>query len=192
MKYVLSFGVWGSECVAGEIPANIWKFIQDECDGEASIYLEKLSDGEVPEELKLAEDCGDFYDADNQFFHEYGAYSNGSVTICCEGQDDVEISLNDLPKETDYTSATNDKPYFVWESVEKGGWDTTIEIDGQFDKSKLKIHTQKLCYDNDDFAREIVTAIEYDGEVYDVEVNSTRGISYELDFYEAKEDDKEL
>lgn len=191
MTYTLSFGVWGSECVAATIPDEIWKYIQDECDGDASTYLEKLDEGEVPDELKIAEDNSEFCDAGSQFFHEYGAYSDGSVTVCCEDQDDVEIPLSDLPKETEYLSATNGKPYFVWESVEKGSWDVTIETDEPFDKSKLKVLTKKLCYNHDDDAKELVTGIEYDGDFYDVEVNSTRGISFELDFYEAEDDSEE-
>jgi len=183
MTYNISIGLWGSECVAGEIPDNIWKFIQDECDGDANTYLEKIDEGEVSEELKMADDCSSFYDVPG-FFSTYAPYSSGTLTVTDDDGNDTEIEASDLPKETDYTSCTVGKPYFIWESVEKGGWDANIETEKPFDKSKLKLHTRKLCYDKDDYSKEFITAIEYDGEVYDVELNSTRGISYELDFYE--------
>lgn len=184
MTYNVSIGLWGSECVAGEIPDNIWKFIEDKCDGDASTYLEKIEEGEVPEELKMADDCSSFYDVPG-FFDAYAPYSSGTLTVTDEDGNDIEIEASELPKETKCMSCTVGKPYFIWESVEKGGWDATIETEEPFDKSKLKLHTKKLCYDNDNYAKEFITEIEYDGEVYDVEMNSTRGISYELDFYEA-------
>ncbi len=185
MTYTISIGNWGSECVAGEIPDNIWKFIEDECDSDASTYLEKLEEGEVPEDLKLAEDNSSFYDVPG-FFDCYGPYSDGTLTVTDEDDNEIEIDASEFPKETEYTSCTVGKPYFVWESVEKGGWDATLDIDEPFDKSKLKLHTRKLSYDDDNYSKEFITAVEYDGQMLDVELNSTRGISYELDFYEAE------
>ena len=185
MTYTISIGNWGSECVAGEIPDNIWKFIEVECDSDASTYLEKLEEGEVPEDLKLAEDNSSFYDVPG-FFDCYGPYSDGTLTVTDEDDNEIEIDASEFPKETEYTSCTVGKPYFVWESVEKGGWDATLDIDEPFDKSKLKLHTRKLSYDDDNYSKEFITAVEYDGQMLDVELNSTRGISYELDFYEAE------
>ena len=49
MKIKMSIYGYGSEYGAGYIPEKIWKYIQDECEGDASVYNEKLDDGEVPE-----------------------------------------------------------------------------------------------------------------------------------------------
>lgn len=186
MTYKIYIGNWGAECVAGVIPDKIWKYIQDECDGDFDTYKDKLGEDEVPEEFKIAEDEGSYCDCDS-FFNRYGPYSDGTLTVCDEDghEEFMTIEAKDLPSETEYVSASmsDGKPYFVWASVEKGGWFVEVETDEPFDKSKLKLYKEKFSYDNDDTAHEFITRVEYDGEEYDVEVDSTRGKSYEVDFY---------
>lgn len=193
MTYQIVIGNWGSECVAGVIPDKIWKYIQDECDGDLETYKDKLDEDEVPEEFKIAEDEGSYNDCDS-FFYEYGPYSDGTLTVCDEDghKEFMTIEAKDLPSETQYTSVPDGKPYFVWESSEKGSWVAYIETDDEpFDKSKLKLHVKKLCYNHDDDSLAFITGLEYDDEVVDVEVDSTRGKSYELDFYLDEEQDCE-
>lgn len=186
MTYKIYIGNWGAECVAGVIPDKIWKYIQDECDGDFDTYKDKLGEDEVPDEFKIAEDEGSYCDCDS-FFNRYGPYSDGTLTVCDEDghEEFMTIEAKDLPSETEYVSASmsDGKPYFVWASVEKGGWFVEVETDEPFDKSKLKLYKEKFSYDNDDTAYEFITRVEYDGEEYDVEVDSTRGKSYEVDFY---------
>ena len=43
MTYKISLHGWGSECVAGKIPDNVWKYIQDECDGDAKTNWTKMT-----------------------------------------------------------------------------------------------------------------------------------------------------
>lgn len=194
MTYKIYIGNWGAECVAGVIPDKIWKYIQDECDGDFDTYKDKLGEDEVPEEFKIAEDEGSYYDCES-FFNRYGPYSDGTLTVCDEDghKEFMTIEAKDLPSETECVSASmsDGKPYFVWASVEKGGWFVEIETDEPFDKSKLKLYKEKFSYDNDDTAYEFITRVEYDGEEYDVEVDSTRGKSYELDFYEGEDTGKD-
>ena len=191
MTYKISLHGWGSECVAGKIPDNVWKYIQDECDGDLETYKEKLDEDEVPEEFKIAEDESMYCDADG-FYIEYGPYDSCSVTVLDEnGEEVAELDASDLKNETTYTSASkaDGKPYFVWESVEKGWWQTEIETDEPFDKDKLKLSVTKLSYDNDDTGTAHIVGVIYDDEQHDVEVDSAEGKSYELDFY--KDDEKE-
>lgn len=191
MTYKISLHGWGSECVAGKIPDNVWKYIQDECDGDVETYKDKLDEDEVPEEFKIAEDESMFYDAVS-FYRAYGPYDSCSVTVLDENDEEVaELDASDLKNETTYASASkaDGKPYFVWESVEKGRWQTEIETDEPFDKDKLKLSVTKLSYNNYGASISHITAVEYDGIENEVEVDSTEGKSYELDFY--KEDDKE-
>lgn len=186
---------FGSEYRAGYIPEKIWKYIQDECEEDASVYNEKLDDGEVPDELKLAENSAEYYDA-VCFFEGYFPYSDANLTVYDENNKEIaDINLADEELDVD-TKLSRTKPeaakqYFVWESVEKGCWDVVnedddelIEIDGEFDVNKLKIHLERLTYDNNCKILEFVSAIEYDGEIYDITLNSTRGKSVECDFYE--------
>ena len=191
MTYRIIIGNWGSECVAGEIPDNIWKYIEDECEGDASLYRDKLDAGEVPEEFQLASDSGSFYDVDS-FYNEYGPYCHSTLTICDEDgcEELMTIDSKDVTSEFQVMSAPSGKPYFVWESVEKGGWHVDIETDDEkFDKDKLKLHMDKLAYDNDNNGIAFIHAVEYDGNVYDVELDSTTGKSYELSFFKDEDED---
>lgn len=198
-KYRIGISNWGSECVAGIIPDNIWKYIQDECEGDFDIYKEKFEEDEVPEEFKLADDIGSLYDADS-FFHESGPYSNGTITIYNEDgtEELMTIEAKDIPSDTEYCSGSESdgRPYFVWESVEKGSWfaspdfgENVIETTQPFDKSKLKLNLVRLSYSNDDYCHEFIRTIEYDEEVLELEAE-TRGKSYELDFYKDTNDEE--
>lgn len=184
MTYRVYVGNWGSECVAGEIPDNIWKYIQDECDGDASVYRDKLDEGEVPEEFRLAEDTGTFYDA-SSFFQEYGPYSDAEIQVQDEQHHEVlKVDCKDVEKITDeLNAATKAKHYFVWESVEKGWWYADVETDEPFDKSKLKIHVYRIEYNDTDSAMEFIPSISYNDEDYYLEPE-TEGKSYELSFYD--------
>lgn len=198
MKIKIQMYGFGSEYRAGYIPEKIWKYIQDVYDEDASVYNEELDDGKVPDEFKLAESRGEYYDAADCFFEGYFPYSDVNLTVYDENDKKIaDISLTD--EELDIDTTTNktkpeaNKPYFVWESVEKGGWkvvngddegdDELIEIDGEFDINKLKIHLQKLTYDNNCKILEFISAIEYDGKIYDIDISFTRGKSFECDFY---------
>jgi hypothetical protein len=200
MKIKMSIFGYGSEYVAGYIPEKIWKYIQDECEGDASIYNEKLDDGEVPDEFKLAESSGEYYDAVS-FCEGYFPYYDTNLIVYDENnKESADISLTD--EEIDVYTKTNrtkpeaNKPYFVWESVEKGTWDVVneddeeeIEINGEFDVTKLKIHLEKLNYKNNHTVLAFISAIEYDGEIYNITLNSTTGKALECDFYEDSEED---
>ena len=185
MKYQIEVGNWGAECVAGEIPDNIWKYIQDECDGDADDYAEKLGDGEVPEEFKLAEDIGFFYDAEN-FFQQYLPYADTDITVTDENYDEVfKGCLKELKQEVEdeVKEPEGCRRCFVWRSVEKSTWIAgEIETDEPFDKSKLKVKVIRLNLYNEDWCMDFATSIEYDGQVIEAESDSSRGISYELEF----------
>lgn len=195
MKYTIEVGSWGAECVAGQIPDNIWKYIEDECDGEGSEYAEKLNDGEVPEEFKLAEDMGSFCDADC-FFHEYLPYADTDIRVIDEDDHEVlSCSLEDLTQvRVDSTEPPDEydeneeplpsKPCFVWRSVEKSTWISgELELDEPFDKDKLKVNVCRLNL-FDEYFLDFARSIAYGDKVFEADTDSTRGVSYELDFYE--------
>lgn len=210
MKIKMQIYGYGSEYRAGYIPEKTWKYIQDECEGDASVYNEKLDDGEVPDEFKLAENSAEYYDA-YSFFEGYAPYYDANLVVYDENDKEIaDISLTDeeldIDTEPNTTKLEANKPYFVWESVEKGCWDVIneddeddedddddddelIEIDGEFDVNKLKIHLDKLRYNNNCKGFAFVSAIEYDGKIYNVSLNSTRGMSLECNFYEDSEED---
>lgn len=204
MKIKMSIYGYGSEYVAGYIPEKIWKYICDECEGDASIYNEKLDDGEVPEEFKLAESSGEYFDWLNDveaFFDGYAPNYDVNLVVCNENDEEIaKISLTDEELDIDTepyrTKPKANKPYFVWESVEKGCWDVVnedddelIEIDGEFDVNKLKIHLETLKYDNNRKTLKFISSIDYDEENYNVTLNSTTGKGCECDFYEDSEED---
>lgn len=201
MKIKMQIYGYGSDYRAGYIPEKIWKYIQDECEGDASVYNEKIDNGEVPDELKLAENSAEYYDA-YSFFEGYAPYYDTNLVVYDENDKEItDISLIDeeldIDTKTNTTKLEANKPYFVWESVEKGCWDVVneddelieIEIDGEFDVTKLKIHLEKLKYDNNCKELAFISAIEYDGEIYNVYLDSTRGMSLECNFYEDSEED---
>lgn len=200
MKIKMQIYGFGSEYRAGYIPKKIWKYIQDKCEEDASVYNEKLDDGKVPDEFKLAESRGEYYDAEDCFFEGYFPYSDVNLGVFDENDKMIaDINLTDEELDIDIsinrTKPKANKHYFVWESVEKGTWkvvnedDELIEIDGEFDINKLKIHLQKLTYDNNCKILEFISAIEYDGKIYDIDISFTRGKSFECDFYEDYEQD---
>lgn len=191
MTYQIELSSWGAECVAGVIPDNIWKYILDECEGDASLYVDKLDSDEVPEEFKLASDSSSFYDAHN-FWHEYGPYDS-TLTVRDDDEDEVVMTIEskDVPSETSSWSMSaseeaKGKPYFVWTSEEKGTWrlEIPVETDEPFDKSKLKLILGKLTYDNGKSSFEFISSVEYDGERYDVTLDSSTGKGYDTSFYQ--------
>lgn len=124
MKYTIEVGNWGAECVAGAISDKIWKYIQDECDGDADEYAEKLNSGEVPEEFKLAEDVGSFYDA-GSFFQYCLPYADTDIAVNGEEHNEVlKCCLKDLKQEVEeeVNEPKDCRRCFVWRSVEKSTW----------------------------------------------------------------------
>jgi hypothetical protein len=88
MKYTVSIGRWGAECHAGKISDDIWKYIQEECDGDSNEYAGKLDSGEVPDEFKLAEDSSSFCDA-GSFFDAWAANADTNIQIYDEDENEV-------------------------------------------------------------------------------------------------------
>lgn len=186
MKYTVEVGMWGAECVAGKIPDKIWKYIQDECDGDANEYADKLNEGEVPEELKLAEDVGSFYDTEG-FFYQSLPYADTGITITDEnGNVVLDCDLTDLKQNIvdETTEPEGCKHCFVWRSVEKSsGWISGVfETDEPFDKSKLVVNVYRLNLYNEDWCMDFASSIEYGDESIEACVEESRGISYELEF----------
>ena len=186
MKYTVEVGMWGAECVAGVIPDNIWKYIVDECDCDADTYAEKLNDGEVPEEFKLAEDVGSFYDTEG-FFYQSLPYADTGITITDEnGKVVLDCDLTDLKQNIvdETTEPEGCRRCFVWRSVEKSsGWIYgEFETDEPFDKSKLVVNVYRLNLYNEDYCRDFASSVEYGDETIEADAEETRGISYELEF----------
>ena len=154
----------------------------------------------MPDEFKLAENSAEYYDA-YSFFEGYAPYYDANLVVYDENDKEIaDISLTDeeldIDTETFRTKLEANKPYFVWESVEKGCWDVVnedddelIEIDGEFDVNKLKIHLETLKYNNNRKTLKFISSIDYDEENYNVTLNSTTGKGYECDFYEDSEED---
>ena len=197
MTYQIVLDHYGAECVAGVLPDKIWQYIQDECEGDKDIYIEKLDEGEVPEEFRIASDSGSFYDAHEVcgsyvFWHEYGPYDSALTVYDEDGHKEImTIEAKDLPSEnSNYSVSTTDvakgKPYFVWTSEEKGTWhlESPIETDEPFDKSKLKLFLGKLTYNNGNSSFEYICGIEYDGEYYEIGLVDSTGKGYDTDFYQ--------
>lgn len=182
MKYTLCFSRNGSECSSGAISDAIWKYIQEECDGSSSVYSEKLDNGEVPEDMMLADSLPDFYMTDD-IFYAAGPYSDSSITVYEDENTIEEFECSEVDSTTiDFVDAsTKASHYFVWESIEEGIWKAEIETDKPFDKSKLSLYTSCLKYNGQEI--EIVTSIAYDDEEYSLE-SETDGASWELEFYE--------
>lgn len=186
MKYIVSIGRWGAECHAGEISDDIWKYIQEECNSDSNEYAEKLDSGEVPDEFKLAEDLGSFYDA-GSFFDKWGAYADTDIQIYDENNNEVlNCCLTDLKQEisNETTEPANCKHCFVWQSCEKSEWmNVEITTDEPFNKDKLKVNVDRLNLYNEDYTLSFVSSIEYDGQIFEAECpEESRGISYELEF----------
>lgn len=180
MTYTLCFSRHGSECSSGAISDDIWSYIQDECDGSASTYSDKLENGEVPEDLMLADGLPDFYMTDD-IFYAAGPYADATVTVFEDEKEIAKFKSSEVESTTETIDAsTKAKHYFVWESTEKGIWKTEIETDEPFDKSKLSLNTCCLKYNGLEI--EIVSSIIYDGEECSFEPE-TEGISFELEFY---------
>lgn len=197
MKIAISFFGYGAECVAGYIPENIWKYIQDECGGDVDEYNEKLDSGEVPENLRLAPDSGEYFETDAKvFFNNYGPYNDACITVYDEDENKIaEFKLDNENIEiiTSSKKPETKKPYFVWQSVEKGSWTANdseyFEIDGEFDIKKLKVNLIRLNYDNNENYVSQIWGIEYDNVEYDISLDSTDGKGTECTFHEDSEED---
>ena len=183
MTYSISVGWWGWECVVGEIPKETVEYVRKECGGNGSTYAEKLDAGDVPERFRLAGNTDDFEIADS-FFNMYGPNCDSRVTVYGEGlpESGLEINAADMTSETTDTHIASDKPYFVWAHEEKGSWSAVVTTDKPFDTSKLKLHIQRLWYNNDASDARLITGIVYDGEYHDVILDSSTGAGYSLEF----------
>ena len=196
MKYQIAISGYSAECVAGVIPDKIWKYIQDECNGDVDSYVEKLDDGEVPDEFKIAEDSSSFCDADfacgsKVFWHESGLYE-GTLTVYEEDshKEIMSAEAKDLPSDfkawsTSATAAAEGKPYFVWKAEEDGDWllEFPIETDKPFDKSKLKLLFGDLAYGNGTSHAVCLGSIEYDGEQYEIALDSSSTKGHSVEFF---------
>lgn len=145
MKYTVCLNGYGSECVVGAIPDEIWKYIQDECDGDADNYLYKLNYDEMPEEFKLADHVSTFYYA-SCFFQKSGPHPDLEIQVYDEQHHEVlKADCKDVEKNfLELNPAAKAKYYFVWREVQKGIWETEIETDEPFDKSKLKLQVHRI------------------------------------------------
>lgn len=191
MKYKLCFSGLGSECVVGEVSDEIWEYVKDKCDSDGSVYGDRLDSGGVPEDLRLAEDMGSFYDVHPLMFHEYAPYTGCKICVVevDTGREVAQLKLDDCEVATEYKSCTCGRPYFIWESVEKGCWsnDIEIDVDGEFDASKLRFNTTQISYSQDDYCLRFIVTFDYDGETYELDEADTTGKSYELNFFEGED-----
>lgn len=187
MTYTLTIRGWGNECLLGEMSDEIWKFIQEECNGETDTYLDKLDNDEVPEDLKLSDGGYSMFDND-YFFKEYGANpyacvvnvvdEDGNEVFSCEDCSgiDVERSLESVDE--------NISHYYLYSSDEKGHFvECKFDAD-KFDASKLTIKTNGICFNNDDDNWNFIVGVEYDGEELEFSNElDTRGVSFTFRVY---------
>ena len=196
MQYRFEVGPWGAECVAGVIPDNIWKYIQDECDGSATTYLEKLSKGEVPEKFKLAESIGKFNEpadcVEKIIYSNSGAYYDTDIVVYDEDDDEVYRECLDDVSANEYKENIIKQPkgthFFIWRSVEKSCWLEGEFEDEEFDESKFGISVDTIM-NGGDILVGLIKSISYDDEVFETTGSDSRGVSYELNFYEAEDED---
>lgn len=197
-KYTFYVYGWSSEIAFGRISKETWHYIKTKCDGEASTYLEKLCEGEVPEEYDISggsvadfgtqelRDCGNI----DSFFCAYP----GSSYITVENEDGGEVlsafEIDDLVDDgrTKKTKVDIKSRSHFWkfEAEDKGGiCSGEFETSKPFDKSKLKVVTEEVDYRQDNFVR--MVSLEYDGEtIWDLDVGQNEdsdGKSDNFDIY---------
>lgn len=163
---------------------QIEKYITIDEDGELEFDEEQLSDivnenveedTEFPVWSTITDGC-----------FGWGPYIDQKLGVCVEGKEDEEplfleeiedLEFDDNIKfECNHELKYDDEDFYVvYHSAEKGGYGGTLEIDGEFDPSKLTINTLNVA---DEFT--IVSGVCYDGEDIDLSGDTT---GKSLDFF---------
>lgn len=114
----------------------------------------------------------------------WGAYIDQKIGVVEEDSEEPVFveDIEDLELEEEVTFECNHElkydqegVWLVYHSADKGGYGGSLDIDGEFDPSKLTIHTLNVA---EEFT--IVSGLEYDGEGIDLEGDTT---GKSLDFY---------
>ena len=165
----------GAETSIGKLPAKVYNYINRKFDGVFSDYAEAAENGDVPEELDVSDGYGEF-GGEGDLHQSYGPIVECSyLTVIDVDSDKTLISdakvedFTDEPEDVERLDVEDGKHVWVYQSEEKGDWsDNEIEIEGKFDKKKLKIAYCVLppiaC------SYSIVSGIVYDGAEYDLDM----------------------
>jgi hypothetical protein len=177
----------GHEFSIGTISQEVWDYIQEEYDGDFDKYLDSLDNGDVPEDLMLADDRYSMCDCDD-LYHEYNGWLN-SCKIYIETEEGNELfsiegdALEDAGVNVERYTESVDKSVHhlaVFSSVEKGTFRAgDFEIEGDFDPKKLTVYCTKVTFgDQEDYY--MVDSFEYDGIEIECDFVGTDGKGMEI------------
>jgi hypothetical protein len=136
------------------------------------------------------EDWGGWYEVDDQY-HRWGA--SGTFTILIEDENGEEVykidsdNLSEFDTEEfqlvdyEYTEIDESKDLLMCASFEKGGFfEGDIEIEDDFDITKLKINIDEEIGIEEYYFGDIVSSVYYDDEEVDNYGGSTNGKSFDV------------
>ena len=187
MKVAVSLYGRGHEFSIGTISQEIWDYIQEKYDGDFDKYLDGLENGEVPEDLMLAEDKFSLCDCDD-LYHEYSAWlesctieiedEDGNMLFSAEGNA-LEKAGVKVERSSEHVDE-NARYLVVFSSEEKGKFrEGEFEIEGEFDPQKLTIYCSKVCFGNSE-DNYMVDSLVYDDQDIDWYFNGTDGKGSEI------------
>ena len=146
-KYYLEIGLdRGSELVIGSIPTKIFNFIHKKYDGDIDEYFSAVEDGIVPEEFQWIS----YRDLPSNDDIEHIDAPGGVYAITLRSHDDPsferELTEEEIDQQTvitKYELSSRDH-FVVWEAVGERFECEPLEIEGEFDLTKLQIHVIEI------------------------------------------------
>lgn len=191
--YTVRLWGYGGEVVLGEVDKKVWDYFR-----EHKIDVgDYACDSEYGEELNVPEECqpfypGEWHDCDN-LYHGWGVSRNAGTLEIENDKGEIIYTreLSDLDG-CDVSLSCGEEAWiemkgegscvFYNYSSEKGTFfEGSIEL-------KAPFNPEKLCINYDEVeGEELVTGVEYDGELLDNFGGDTTGKGYDFKFYHVKE-----
>lgn len=192
--YTIRLWGYGGEVVLGTVDKKVWDYFRDH-----RIDLgDYACDSDFGEELNVPEDCQPFYpgqwhDCDN-LYHGWGVSKNaGTLQIEndkgevvyereLDSLDGCDVNISCCEEAWIEMKGPGSHVFYNYSSEKGTFFEGTIELKSPFDPEKLYIN-----YDEVE-GEELVTNVEYDGEMIENFGGDTTGKGYDFKFYHVKED----
>lgn len=186
-KYEINIYGYGAELALGQLTeAQVARTYVVMEENDVDSLEEFFQDDELTEEADVP-----LWHDNDEVYHGYGAYTDSTLEVMDveTGETIFKDTVRNLTNNIDVTNENFEvddegNSLFFAVSEDKGAtFAGEIEIDGEFDISKLKLNVDEVSVEGEVY--KIVTSVNYDDEEVDNDGLSTSGKSFEVTIYES-------